>query len=74
MDSGILIGGFNPLYVDSVATTVMGFSPAKIKMYSEGVKQSWLNVKKISLKNIHIKAGRIKFFTFKEPVGWKGHL
>jgi uncharacterized protein (DUF362 family) len=37
--SGVLLAGFNPLAVDWVATSLMGFDPALIPMYSNAVSQ-----------------------------------
>jgi len=75
---GILIGGFNPVYIDRVAASIMGFDYQKIPQIKNGfINQSWNLCRyteneiiwKSNLKNV--KELNLKFVP---PRYWVGHI
>lgn len=79
VDSMLLIGGFNPVYVDTVACLIMGLDPNKITVMANTrqVKSHWLgapDVEKIELRC----NGEFPSFQFDapgdSPRAWKGSI
>ncbi len=75
--AGVIIGGFNPVAVDYIASHIMGFNYEKIPMIVEGFKNGNFNLCPFSNKDIEIYSNvdwdkiNLKFVP---TVGWKGHI
>lgn len=82
--AGVLVAGFNPLAVDWAATRLMGFNPAAISLYQNGVAQmrQWLGdfaVEKISVRsNVsdweNLLTSDENIFNFRAAAGWQGRI
>ena len=80
--SHVIVAGFNPLGVDWVATSLMGFEPAAIPMYSNAVQQmrQWVPdfdvgglVVRSNLTNYEQALGSTApIFRFASAPGWRG--
>jgi uncharacterized protein (DUF362 family) len=82
---GVIIAGFNPIYVDASATRLIGFDPKKIKMISEGNQRIWMNVLDIPFDKIQINSNipeyqslfkdtKNTYLKFRPPCGWIDHI
>jgi uncharacterized protein (DUF362 family) len=78
-NAGVVLSGMHPLAVDWVGTCLMGFDPAKIKMYSHGEDQAQKWFDDFSVKNIKVESTSDRFrevlfsaspFQFEPPPGW----
>ncbi len=81
---GVILSGFNPLAVDTVAARLMGFDPMKIMMLREGLRRPWLKMwtgeqdgisvvsNNPSFAEVMSRAGR--FINFVAPRGWRGNI
>jgi len=80
--SGVVLAGFNPLAVDWVATRLMGFDPARLRLYANATEQmrEWLPGFDASQCRIHSNVARWEgllnqaepVFHFRAPAGWRG--
>lgn len=80
--SGVVLAGFNPLAVDWVATRLMGFDPARIALYANGVKQMRDWVADFNIEHCRVKTNVPEWqsllendeaiFKFRAPQGWRG--
>ncbi|HJQ22551.1 MAG TPA: DUF362 domain-containing protein [Blastocatellia bacterium] len=80
--SGVVLAGFNPLAVDWVATRLMGFDPARMRLYANAAQQmrEWLPGFDISHCRIHSNVAPWQglldqaepVFQFRAPAGWRG--
>jgi len=82
----VLIAGLNPVAVDSVAATLMGFDPARLKTISEAWRVADLplvdfvpaevecisNVAEWNVRLEHL--GCAPHYEFAAPDGWRGHI
>lgn len=85
-EAGVLIGGFNPVAIDCVATRLMGFDPMKLAMLKEAFQPSDLPLVAFSYQDIHIFSNDKKWqkrlvdlkqsdcYRFRPHFGWKGHI
>lgn len=82
---GVIIAGFNPLFVDTAAARLMGFDPSKIRMLHEGWLKSWLSMTKSTPNELFIKSNnsnyellfsntKNKYLNYLPPKGWIGHI
>lgn len=86
VDSGVLIGGFNPVAVDCVAARLMGFDPRKIATPREAFAPSDLPLTSFSYDDITVRSssralnGAIPsldtstFPKYRPHFGWVGHI
>lgn len=84
--AGVLIGGFNPVAIDCVATRLMGFDPMKLAMLREAFQPSDLPLAPFSYNDIRIFSNEKKWqgllidlkqsdcFHFRPHFGWIGHI
>jgi len=80
--SGVVLAGFNPLAVDWVATRLMGFDPARLRLYANATEQmrEWLPGFDASQCRIHSNVAPWEgllnqaepVFHFRAPAGWRG--
>ncbi len=82
---GLLIGGVNPVAVDTVLSTMIGFDYKKIPLISNGFnRMDWplvnfgpMDIEIIS-EDVRLRGLRIgrpfNEFNFKAPSGWAGHV
>ena len=73
-EAGLIVSGTNPVYVDYVASYLMGFNPRKIRYIKESFSRKWgrFNLKEDSINvksNSNWKKVNKKFIPSK---GWKG--
>ena len=82
---GVIIAGFNPIYVDASGSRLMGFDPQKIKMINEGNQRTWLNINNILFSEIQINSNipqyqslfkdkKNTYLDFKPACGWINHI
>lgn len=73
---GMLVAGFDPVAVDTVATTLMGFDPRKIpKLRRAGdIKKYPLGVNDLREINVVSEPNRLPKFRFTPASGWIGHI
>lgn len=83
---GLLIGGINPVAVDCVCATLMGFDIAKIPMLRSAFSINRLPLVDFSDQDIDVHSNRDEFnrplnhirkehvFRFEPHFGWKGHI
>lgn len=84
--AGVLIGGSNPVAVDAVGATVMGFDIDRIPLIAEGFKQSdgshpIFHATKQDIRVINngssssfSEFSQRRYFTFEPHPRWKGHV
>jgi uncharacterized protein (DUF362 family) len=82
---GTIVAGTNPLYLDGVATRIMGFDPYKIPMLSNGLGAKWLNSSGLRFEELRTTADLPgcetlmqnrcdRFLGFVAHPGWQGHI
>ena len=82
--SHVVVVGFNPLAVDWVATTLMGFDPSRIPMYSNAVPQMREWVPEFDVRRLHVHSNAAEYeqalispnpvFRFASAPGWRGKV
>jgi uncharacterized protein (DUF362 family) len=82
--SGVILAGFNPVAVDWVATSLMGFDPSLIPMYSNAVEQMREWVSDFAVDHIQVCSntstyrdivmGNKTVFKFASAPGWRGKI
>jgi hypothetical protein len=82
--SHVIIAGFNPLAVDWVATTLMGFDPARIPMYANAVHQMRERVPDFDVSRVTVRSNLASYeqvltsstpiFQFASAPGWRGTI
>ena len=82
--SHVVIAGFNPLAVDWVATALMGFDPARIPMYANGVHPMREALPDFDLKDVTVRSNLARhervltsdtpIFQFASAPGWRGAI
>jgi hypothetical protein len=82
--SHVVIAGFNPLAVDWVATTLMGFDPARIPMYANAVHQMREAVPDFDISDVTVRSNlasheqvltsNTPIFQFASAPGWRGTI
>lgn len=75
---GLLIGGFNPVAVDSTCARIMGFDPKKIKTISGASKEMDFPLGCSQEEEIEVLFNNSKeittLFEFTPPSGYQGHI
>jgi uncharacterized protein (DUF362 family) len=82
---GILVGGFNPLAVDAVIATMIGFDYSKIPLIANGFRIDQLPLVNYQADEIVVLAGSSDWASlrvgqscnrlcFVPPSGWQGHV
>lgn len=75
--AGLLFGGSNPVAVDFLAATLMGFDYRSIPVIVQGLKNDFFNLCPYSIQEwiIHIQQDlRECIQQFKPPTNWRGHI
>lgn len=82
--SGVILAGFNPLCVDWAATSLMGFDPALVPMYSHAVQQMRHWIPDFAVEHIRINSNvptyrhildlKQPIFEFATAPGWRGKI
>jgi len=81
---GVMLAGENPLWVDYVATQMMGFRVENIPILANGIQRAWLNGG-LSWKDVRLNSNVPQlenleelasghWLKFAPPSGWGGHL
>jgi len=82
---GVLLGGFDPFLVDIAATTLMGFDYNKMPQYKNIHTLDKYKISDFTEQDIEVITNANEFegilrdknnryFDFKPPMGWSGHL
>jgi uncharacterized protein (DUF362 family) len=84
-ESGVIVGGFNPVAVDWAAARLMGFDPTRIPLCANALGQmsSWIHG--FDLKNIRVITDNPRLedilggkadppFRFRTSSGWRGTI
>jgi len=75
--AGVLMGGFNPVAVDYIASYIMGFDYEKIPIMREGFKNENSNLCSFTKDEIEVCSNvdwRKLNLMFEPTIGWKGHI
>jgi hypothetical protein len=76
-EAGVLIGGFNPVVVDYIASQIMGFDYEKIPIIREGFKNENFILCPFNEEDLIIPSNvewRKINLKFEPTIGWKGHI
>jgi uncharacterized protein (DUF362 family) len=73
---GSIIGGFNPVAVDYVAATLMGFDYSKIPQINRNFVNSTFKLASFYPEEIQIRSlpEAVEALNFQPPSGWEGHI
>jgi hypothetical protein len=86
LPAGLVVAGLNPLAVDTVCATLMGFDYRKIPMLAQAWKVCDYPLAKFSRQHIQCRSnilewhgtlsdlGQASHLGFKPHFGWKGHI
>lgn len=75
INTSLLIGGFNPVAVDTIAASTMGFDPNKIKsIYKASKANRFLGENDISKISVTCNTTTLPSYSFKPPKGWEGFI
>lgn len=74
--TGIVLGGFSPVSVDSAAALIMGFDPDKIKSIckTKDMSKYFLGEYDKKQESIIFNTTELPNHKFLPPKGWKGHI
>lgn len=82
--AGVVLAGSNPLAVDWLATQLMGFLPAQIALYRNGIEQMREWFAEFSVEKIGVRANIAEWqqqlqnggsiFHFRAAAGWQGKI
>jgi uncharacterized protein (DUF362 family) len=84
--SGVLIAGANPVAVDTVAVTLMGFDPEKLRLIKKGLEdknkksplffgsKNEIEIFDNGIKKNLVQFGKDRNFHFKPHETWAGHI
>jgi uncharacterized protein (DUF362 family) len=82
--SGCIVGGFNPVAVDWVATRLMGLDPNRIPLYVNAVRQMQEWVPEFAVDKLTVASNAEEFcgvlqdgpppFQFRAAAGWRGQI
>jgi hypothetical protein len=85
-EAGLLLGGFNPVAMDCVATRLMGFDPMKLAMLREAFKTADLPLAPFSYSDITVQSNKNEWsgrlidflqdqcYHFRPHFGWRGNI
>lgn len=75
VNASILIGGFNPVAVDTISAVIMGFDPNKIKsMYKTAYTDRHLGDCNRSNIEVICNTEKLPSYKFKAPPGWRDFI
>ena len=71
---GIIIGGFNPVAVDSVAAQIMGFDWKKIPQIREGFKNYQWDLVNFRPEEVELNSKKTRVVKFVPSSGWMNYI
>jgi len=84
IDCGVMVGGFNPVAVDTVCARLMGFDPQRIPLIRRAAQREWLPLGPFTADDVRVTSnlerwaslmqGADRGFEFTPSAGWVGHV